>query len=444
MSSPSYSVHIIHVGNMSNKGTEGLLKSDLSVIRDVIVGDVNFAVTTTDIEGVRRLNLGLKAVFPPMVDIPYERADYFARKSGYERSSWRYKASAIASLVFMLAQAVFSVGSAVLVKAGLKSFYRSKALEYTRDSSIVVSCSGENYKEASTHLSLNFYWIITWWSMLFSRAWQILVAKFFGKPVVVLPNSVGPFRTSIGRFLSRLALNNCDVILVRDLISFSTAMSLGVKSPKILTSDTTLMFGSFASADPHLSTRPLMGVSAGIYGYAVSEGKIRKYVFAHAKAIDRAVERHGFSVIFSPHYTTGLRYDDLEICKMILGNMKNKGVARIVHAKTTEEFKSLLGQMDIVVSSKMHPAVLATTEYVPTLCIVYDQKQTGYFSQLNLPQCLLLFQNVSEAALLSKIEEVWGEREEIRARLKERIPQLQQVTKKAIKQALTHSLKLSH
>jgi hypothetical protein len=72
---------------MANKGTQALLISDISAIRSIVKGDVAFSVSTTDIEGVNRLNLPLAAVLPSTIDIPYEKADYYAQKHGFTRES---------------------------------------------------------------------------------------------------------------------------------------------------------------------------------------------------------------------------------------------------------------------------------------------------------------------------------------------------------------------
>lgn len=434
-------MHIIHVGNMRNKGTQGLLKSDISVIRETVAGDVTFSVSTTDIEGVKKLNLSLDAVLPPVVDIPYEKADSFSRKLGHARNSLRYKIFAIWSLFFMFIQATLSVISAILVKAGVRAFYRADVLKHVKNCDLVVSYSDENFKEAASFLRFNIYWSITWWSMLISRTWDILIAKFLGKPVVMFPNSFGPFRTWLGRFLSRLALNNCVCILVREPTSYGIINSLGIRSPKILVSDATLLFKSAHNVALNNHSHPLVGVSAGLYSHSLSEKEVFRYIVAHAKALDRAVERHGFFVFFLPHYVSGFQYDDLEMCKRILHQMKKKNQARLVHVSSVEEFKSLLDQMDMVISSKMHPAVLAMSGYVPTLCIAYDHKQTGFFELLDMIDCVLPLSNISYEKLSSSIDYVWNKRVEIRTLLKERVPALQESLTKAVRQVIAPFVK---
>jgi polysaccharide pyruvyl transferase WcaK-like protein len=173
-------------------------------------------------------------------------------------------------------------------------------------------------------------------------------------------------------------------------------------------------------------------VSPGIYAHSLSEKEIHNYILAHAKALDKAVKEHGISVVFLPHYVSGFHYDDLELCKLILGKMENGDKAKIAEAKSVEEFKSLISRVDMVVSSKMHPAVLAASAYVPFVFIVYDHKQTGFASSLGLGDCVLSIQEVSCERLFSKIDYVWNRRDDVRALLRNRVPELQRHVKETI------------
>jgi len=422
---------------MANKGTQALLISDISVIKDTVKGDVAFSVSTTDVEGVRRLNLPLAAVLPYTIDIPYEKADHYAKKFGFTRESLLYKTFAIAGLISMPIQIILSIISVMLVNVGLKAFYRADVLERVKGCRLVISYSDDNFKESASLLPLNIYWLITWWSMLISRAWEILIAKFLGKPVIMFPNSVGPFRTWIGRFLSKLALNLCDRILVRDPISYDVIKSLGVRAPKILTTDTTLLFNSKSDTALKDPDNPVVGVSPGIYSHSLSKQEVNRYVLAHAKALDRAIEKHGFSVVFMPHYVSGFKCDDLGICKSVLNKMKNADKAMIVNASSVEEFKELISRMDMVVSSKMHPSVFAASAYVPTLNVAYDHKQYGFFVSLGMSDCVISIREASYEKLLSKIDYVWNNRHSIKALLKIRVRVLQKHLKESIALAMS-------
>jgi len=429
-------VIITHVGNMNNKGTQALLCSDVSCIKELLKNDVSISVSTTDIEGVKKLGLPLDKVFPMLIDVPYEKADSLAKKLGVSRSSITYRMLALAALILMFIQTILTLVSMGLTKIGLKGVYRNDALQRILSSDIVLSCSDENFKETGSQLPLNIYWILTWWSMLYERTVEVLVAKSFGRPVVMLPNSVGPFRTWVGRFLSRIALNSCVSIIIRDPISYGIVTSLGVTPQRFLTSDMALLFRPKTKMAEKITDHPVIGVCPGVYSFSISLQQIERYVVEHAKALDAAIEKHGFHILFLPHYISGFAYDDFEISKLILQNMKNKDYARILRIDDLGEFKLLINQMDLLVSSKMHPAVLAVSGYVPSIAVVYDHKQTGFFKDLGMLEYTVSLQEASKSELLSRIDKAWLEREKIKRMLSIRVPALQERVRKTVRMAI--------
>jgi polysaccharide pyruvyl transferase WcaK-like protein len=91
----------------------------------------------------------------------------------------------------------------------------------------------------------------------------------------------------------------------------------------------------------------------------------------------------------------------------------------------------------MVVSSKMHPAVLAATGYVPIVCIAYDHKQTAFFERLNMIDCTLNIRNVTFESLLFTMEKTWNQRTALQASLRLQIPQWQKDVNSVIKTIVT-------
>jgi polysaccharide pyruvyl transferase WcaK-like protein len=426
----------MHVGNLNNKGTQALLASDFFVINKVVEG-ASVSVSTTDINGVNRLNLPFDMVLPPAVDIPYMKADELVKRFKLERGGYSYRLLVFALLIFMGLQTFFALFSIIFEKIGLKPFYRGALIKKIRESDLVISHSDENFKETASLLPLNPIWTVTWWSMLFSRTLDVMVARAFRKPVVMFPNSVGPFRTGVGVFLSRFSLNRCDYLLIRDPISYKIVDDLKIQSPKILTYDTALLYSSSKNKGETQFAKPTVGVSPGIYSQSLSKAEVENYILSHAKALDALIDKYKVSIVFLPHYISGFSDDDYDVSTSILKKMKNKDRAKIIKTSSVREFKLLLDQMDMVVSSKMHPAVLAATGYVPLVCIAYDHKQTAFFERLNMIDCTLNIRNVTFESLLSIMEKTWNKRAELQVSLKFQIPQWQKNVNSVIKAIVT-------
>ncbi|UCD96261.1 MAG: polysaccharide pyruvyl transferase family protein [Candidatus Bathyarchaeota archaeon] len=428
-------IHFIHVGGMGNKGTQALFKTDVLLLQNLFKGEVAMSASTTDYSGVRKLNLPLEAIIPPMVDVPYERADQLARRYGVKRASLRYKVLMLSTLISMCLQVSLSLLSVIAVRFGLPAPYRKNVIECLMNCDLVISHSDESFKETASLLPLNPYWAATWWTMLTARTFDVLVSKSLNRSVILFPNSVGPFRTKIGRFLSRLALNSFSHLLIRDEISWEILNELAITSPKTLTYDTALLFHSQHPVQSGL-TKPIVAVAPGVYSHSLSKNEVERYVDAHAKALDVVAERHQVSILLLPHYVSGFRFDDLWICQQIMSRMKHPEHAKLHSAETVEEYKSLFDQVDMIISSKMHPAVLGASGFVPILCIVYDHKQTSFFERLTMAECTIAIRQVTYSKLLDTIEKVWRNRDRLEASLRTQIPLWQ----KHVKQTITRTL----
>jgi polysaccharide pyruvyl transferase WcaK-like protein len=424
---------------MRNKGVQALLRSDVQAILHLVKTGVTFSASTSDVPGTKRYFPDIEHVLSPLVDIPYEKADSYARMHGYHRKDFRYRSILVVYFTIMPLQMLLSTLSAIFVKMHLKPFYRADVLKCMKESDLVVSYSDENFKDSLFLLPSNFYWSLTWWSMLFSRTWDVLIASFLRRRIVMFPNSVGPFNTRIGRLLAKLALRRYSCILLRDAISYEMLNKLGIACPVISTSDTTLLYHP-SNARKAVAHSRLIGVAPGFYNDILSVDKVKEYLTAHAAALDFVVEKYDFDVVFLPHYVSGFANDDLDVCRRIISGMKDKDRARIVNVETYEEFKKILGQCDLVVSSRMHSSVAAVLEEVPTICIAYDQKQIGFFRQLELAECLISMSELSSEGLVKKIIYLQENRGEVLRKMISRIPVLQQSVRQAIKRTLRANL----
>ena len=145
--------------------------------------------------------------------------------------------------------------------------------------------------------------------------------------------------------------------------------------------------------------------------------------------------------VFFLIFYTGFENDDFEVSKIVMGKMKNSDRARVFKIDSLDEFKLCLEQMELLLSSKMHPMVLATSGYVPTVCIAYDHKQTGFLRDLGLTEYLIPLKDLDSETIVCKVGKVIENRKEIVALLNEKIPFLQDEVKRAMREVLRPSLK---
>jgi len=419
-------IQIVHVGSVTNKGTLALLKAEVSELKR-IYQNPEISVSTCDIEMLRSAMPELASV-PLLIDIPHEKADLDARKKGIDRNSHEYLVRLLAYSILMIPEIILSIVASYLFKLGVKRFYKSDVIASIAASDLVISTADENFKEGASNLPFNVYWRFVSWSVLLSRTLEIVITKhIFKKTVIIFPNSVGPFRTLLGRFLAKTAIKNVDLLFLRETHSLVWTENLEMRTPIIVTSDIVLVsnLDKFNKCTRDHAERPLIAVCPGIYAATLSGRKQLDYVGAHSKTLDRFVEKYYAKVVFLPHETTGRSGDDYAFCELILNRMKKSNGATILKAKTLEEFSARISQADLMLTSRMHPAVIACLCKVPTIVIYYDFKQLGLFEQLDLSSYVVDINQVSHENLMTTMEEAWKNKFLIRKHLELCVPILQ-------------------
>jgi colanic acid/amylovoran biosynthesis protein len=322
------------------------------------------------------------------------------------------------------------------MKIGLGGFYRRKLMKRIQECDVVISGSDENFKEAASLLPTNLIWKLTWLSILFVRTMEMVVVKYLGKPTILFPNSVGPFRSGFGKYLANTVFNSFDYIIIREPVSWDILQSLNIDRPKKLTSDAALLFKPRGQPPKDLTTKPTLCICPGVYNQALSDEELDNYIYAHSYAADYAVKEFDLDVVFMPHFITGFEMDDLGISKIIHERMEKKDRASITVVEDLDEFKYRINNMTMVISSKMHPAVLGVSGFVPTLCVAYDHKQIGFFNNLEMPECLVEIGNISSEALVDILDHIWSNKESIRTELNVKIPELQKIIRNTMEESL--------
>jgi polysaccharide pyruvyl transferase WcaK-like protein len=170
--------------------------------------------------------------------------------------------------------------------------------------------------------------------------------------------------------------------------------------------------------------KPLIGISVSkiISNYGFSELKSREdkyneYVKLMSKVTDYLVDTLNATIVFVPHVIgPGEGNDDRivadDICKLI----KNKDkIISIKEEYTPEELKGIIGQCDLFIGARMHATIASTSMLVPTVAIAYSDKTHGIIGKmLGYEAYVLDVRDLSYDRLISKIDDAWENREEIK------------------------------
>jgi polysaccharide pyruvyl transferase WcaK-like protein len=141
-----------------------------------------------------------------------------------------------------------------------------------------------------------------------------------------------------------------------------------------------------------------------------------------------------------PHYISGFENDDLDVCKKIYEKCKNKEQVTLIVTGSLKEFKDELNVLDLHISSKMHPTILATSNFIPAISVAYDHKQIGFYKNLGLRVMAVNLKELTFENLREELDYVWFNRAEIKKELEVKVPELQRSISNSMREAVMKCL----
>jgi len=289
------------------------------------------------------------------------------------------------------------------------------------DSDIVVSCPG-NILQTLGRFGLP----------LLMSVYAMVYAWLAGKPLYMLPQSVGPLKRSWERGLVRWILSKFRIVMVRELVSYNELIKMKVDMKHCyLMPDMAFIF-SAASKEMAIeflqkiglnceTTRPLLGVT--LINWGAQNRNFHKqveYEMVISTVLQTFIEQyHGYVIIFSQVLGPTPDQDDRVPARRVLAQLSKFGdhIKVVEETVTPQLLKSIYGMMDIFIGTRMHSNIFALGEGVPVLAIGYLYKTQGIMDMLQLSEWVLDINQLTVENLISKLESIWTQREAIKTKI---------------------------
>jgi colanic acid/amylovoran biosynthesis protein len=270
---------------------------------------------------------------------------------------------------------------------------------------------------------------------------QILVLVL-GKPLLLLPQTLGPFRGVFGKALARYVLRRAAKVYTRDKESLvAVPQFLGVDSSKLRFSFDmafALEPSPPSQADSAWLTesageRPLIGFNPSgllyLGGYTKDNmfGLKADYRVLIRDVILWFIEKKNCRVMLIPHaHKPGdTSESDTIACESLLRELGNRYPGRI-HAAigdhNEQEIKHLIGQCDFFLGSRMHACIAALSQCIPTVGLAYSRKFDGVLRSIGVDDLVVDLRAHDRKEILSLIEAVYDQSDTIRQRLMNTMP----------------------
>lgn len=214
-----------------------------------------------------------------------------------------------------------------------------------------------------------------WWSKW--RAIQLDI------PLILAPQTIGPFSSPVQRYLAAAAMNRANLVLARDPASFAAGKSMAPKANMHEAVDV-----AFAMpCEPWLREDSVLTIGVNVSGLLFNKGYDGKSSFG--MEIDYA--RYTRSLLASltarqdcrVHLICHVRSpampidDDGRVAEQLLHEFP--AIAAVHHFSNPVEAKSCIASLDFLVAGRMHACIAAFSTGVAVLPVAYSRKFSGLF-----------------------------------------------------------------
>lgn len=244
------------------------------------------------------------------------------------------------------------------------------------------------------------------WNRFQSVCWPKRIAELRRKPLILLPQTYGPYRGKKALALARAITASADMAWARDPNSFEILKSLVGEEfdSEIHCQGVDMAFGlrprsaaerldeplrSWLSDDRQ--SAPVVGINISGLIYNNPERARSNYHFiADYAAVVGTLVREILAmsdarVILVPHVmdAPGHYESDLAACNRVAENLLDVSKNRLVISPTNldqSEVKWLISHLDWFCGTRMHATIAALSSGVPTAAIAYSDKTIGVFA----------------------------------------------------------------
>ncbi len=253
---------------------------------------------------------------------------------------------------------------------------------------------------------------------------DVFLAHELGIPVVVYAISAGPLTREGTRRAVRDALDGARLVTVRDRQAYRLLEDVGLSREIHLAADPALLLEPEALPIESLTAegveldKPLVGFSVREPGPAAPDIDPDDYHALLANAADFVIERYDAEVVFVP-----MEKADVQHSHGVVAHMQNSERAEILRRRySPRQILDLLGRFELAVGMRLHFLIFAALRGTPFTALPYATKVTGLLEHLQIETPPMA--NIGIGQLIARIDRSWDRRSEVRARIRERMPEL--------------------
>jgi len=342
--------------------------------------------------------------------------------SGDGKLHWRYFTiirifvlSLIALLTYKLLKRPFLFGLTPNQQKSIKVYF---------ESDIIISAPG-NFLYSSGKFGFTFLII----------AYTIIYAFLAGKPLYMLPQSIGPLHNFRDKLLTKWIINHARIVMVREQISQKEIQKIGITNSQcLLIPDLAFNFEGtpvkeakawlYSYGIDITQDQPLLGLTMINWGAQTSQAEIQnRYENSLLNLSNYFLETTNGKIIFFPQvYSNTIVSDDRIPTQRVINRIQKISQVVYINDPTPPALlKTSYGLMNIFIGTRMHSNIFALSEGVPVIAIAYRYKTLGIMQMLGLEKWVIDIENISSETLISMYIDLWKEQDTVRQYIKSKV-----------------------
>ncbi len=270
-------------------------------------------------------------------------------------------------------------------------------------------------------------------------AWPKRLALAAHRPLVLLPQTYGPFRDARLRAKAARLLRDADQVWSRDSASKAMAdeligadftrrgvdMAFGLPVTQMTGAEYDRWEAWFSRTDGPVAGVNINGMLVNAPDAAARHGVTPNHGTEMARVASEILRTSDWRVVVVPHVRGEQSADsDTAICREVAGRLAERfGPERVFLAdgvRTAGEAKSVISRCTWFTGARMHSTIAALSTGVPTGGVAYSLKMGPIFDDLDQP--VVDARALGTEAIVDTILTLWRDHEAARRRLEQRLP----------------------
>lgn len=269
-----------------------------------------------------------------------------------------------------------------------------------------------------------------WWTALPARLAEIWVPSILGKKVMIYGQTVGPFNSKFSRRFFGQFLRMVDTVCYRDAQSEQTLNSYNyAHDSALLTADEAILLAPEQEFDrtpilrkygfdPRNLTVGLMFQNFRAYSSPNGDEPFEEirskeqYLQEVEKIILGISAEEPVNLLFLPSTSW-----DAPLCALlrsrVAANIRTGSFIAMSEESRVSEYVSLCQSVDVMLSTNMHPIILAATNGIPSLAISYWYKIDDFMESVGQQSNIWRIDRFTSEGVISRFEEVMRNRDHV-------------------------------